>query len=239
MQVSNFAERLSEAIKIKNKKPSQIVRESELLYNEGKINNPLTLAQLSHYIKGDYKARQDRVDDIAKILDVSPVWLMGYDVSMQEDSLDNKVNKLNKYMEDNNIDSLKLLPVYGIIKAGEPNWAEQNIIGYIPFDSSIDGFSDKEEYFYLKVDGESMNQIIKNGDYALVRKQNYADNGDVIVALVNGYDATLKKYKQLNEQFVLLEPISNDSSIESISVDLKTTSFQILGKFVGYFGKYN
>ena len=239
MQVSNFAERLSEAIKIKNKKPSQIVRESELLYNEGKINNPLTLAQLSHYIKGDYKARQDRVDDIAKILDVSPVWLMGYDVSMQEDSLDNKVNKLNKYMEDNNIDSLKLLPVYGIIKAGEPNWAEQNIIGYIPFDSSIDGFSDKEEYFYLKVDGESMNQVIKNGDYALIRKQNYADNGDVIVALVNGYDATLKRYKQLNEQFVLLEPISNDSSIESISVDLKTTGFQILGKFVGYFGKYN
>lgn len=226
--VDTFANRLKYAMTIRN------IRAVDLSNKTG-----ISKVNLSYYMSGKYEAKADGLKKIAVALDVDPVWLMGYDVPMQEDSLNTKVNKLQKYMEDNNIDSLKLLPVYGIIKAGEPNWAEQNIIGYIPFDSSIDGFSDKEEYFYLKVDGESMNQVIKNGDYALVRKQNYADNGDVIVALVNGYDATLKKYKQLNEQFVLLEPISNDSSIESISVDLKTTSFHILGKFVGYFGKYN
>lgn len=226
--VDTFANRLKYAMTIRN------IRAVDLSNKTG-----ISKVNLSYYMSGKYEAKADGLKKLAVALDVDPVWLMGYDVPMQEDSLNTKVNKLQKYMEDNNIDSLKLLPVYGIIKAGEPNWAEQNIIGYIPFDSSIDGFSDKEEYFYLKVDGESMNQVIKNGDYALVRKQNYADNGDVIVALVNGYDATLKKYKQLNEQFVLLEPISNDSSIESISVDLKTTSFQILGKFVGYFGKYN
>lgn len=226
--VDTFANRLKYAMTIRN------IRAVDLSNKTG-----ISKVNLSYYMSGKYEAKADGLKKLAVALDVDPVWLMGYDVPMQEDSLNTKVNKLQKYMEDNNIDSLKLLPVYGIIKAGEPNWAEQNIIGYIPFDSSIDGFSDKEEYFYLKVDGESMNQVIKNGDYALVRKQNYADNGDVIVALVNGNDATLKKYKQLNEQFVLLEPISNDSSIESISVDLKTTSFQILGKFVGYFGKYN
>ena len=226
--IDTFANRLKYAMTIRN------IRAVDLSNKTG-----ISKVNLSYYMSGKYEAKADGLKKLALALDVDPVWLMGYDVPMQEDSLNTKVNKLQKYMEENNLTSLKLLPVYGIIKAGEPNWAEQNIISYIPFDSSIDGFSDKEDYFYLKVDGESMNQIIKNGDYALIRKQNYANNGEIIVALVNGYDATLKKYKQLNEQFVLLEPISNDSSIESISVDLKTTSFQILGKFVGYFGKYN
>ena len=226
--IDTFANRLKYAMTIRN------IRAVDLSNKTG-----ISKVNLSYYMSGKYEAKADGLKKLALALDVDPVWLMGYDVPMQEDSLNTKVNKLQKYMEENNLTSLKLLPVYGIIKAGEPNWAEQNIISYIPFDSSIDGFSDKEDYFYLKVDGESMNQIIKNGDYALIRKQNYADNGEIIVALVNGYDATLKRYKQLNEQFILLEPISNDSSIESISVDLKTTSFQILGKFVGYFGKYN
>lgn len=226
--IDTFANRLKYAMTIRN------IRAVDLSNKTG-----ISKVNLSYYMSGKYEAKADGLKKLALALEVDPVWLMGYDVPMQEDSLNTKVNKLQKYMEENNLTSLKLLPVYGIIKAGEPNWAEQNIISYIPFDSSIDGFSDKEDYFYLKVDGESMNQIIKNGDYALIRKQNYADNGEIIVALVNGYDATLKRYKQLNEQFILLEPISNDSSIESISVDLKTTSFQILGKFVGYFGKYN
>lgn len=162
----------------------------------------------------------------------------GYIDLVKESALENKLNKLNTYIEEANLSSLKILPVYGIIKAGEPSWAEQNIIAYIPFDSSLDEYSDTADYFYLKVDGESMNQVIKNGDYALIQKQSVANDGDIIVALVNGYDATLKKFKRLNNQFVLLEPMSTDTNIESITVDLKTTSFQILGKFVGYFGVY-
>ncbi len=240
MQISNFAKRFAEAIEIKNKKPAQIVKQSEILFNDGKITKPLTLAQISHYIKGDYKARQDKVDDIAKILDVSPIWLMGYDVPINENSLEYKLKQLEDYMKENDIETLKLLPIYGTIKAGEPNWAEQNILGYIPFDSSIDGFSNKEDYFYLKVDGESMNQIIKSGDYALIQKTTVATDGDIVVALVNGFDATLKRFRYVDEgkRFISLDPVSNDTSIEPISVDLKTTNFQILGKFVGYFGKY-
>lgn len=84
-----------------------------------------------------------------------------------------------------------------------------------------------------------MNKKVKNGDFALIHKQDYAENGDIVVAIVNGdNEATLKKYKQLNEQFILLEPMSTDSSIEPITVDLKNTSFRIIGKAIGQFGKF-
>ena len=80
---------------------------------------------------------------------------------------------------------------------------------------------------------------VKNGDYALIHKQDYAENGDIVVAIVNGDDeATLKKYKKLNEQFILLEPMSSDPTIEAITIDLKTTNFRIIGKAIGQFGKF-
>ena len=61
---------------------------------------------------------------------------------------------------------------------------------------------DDQELFFLKVDGESMNNIVDNGSYVLIRKQEYAENGDIIVALVNNDDeATLKRYKIIDKQF--------------------------------------
>lgn len=201
----------------------------------------LSKASISYYLSGKFIPKQTAIYLISKALNVSPSWLLGFDVPMEKQSeeLEHKLNALSNYINEKNISSLRLLPIYGTIKAGEPSWAEQNIEGYIPFDANINGFSDTEDYFYLKVNGESMNQVVKNGDYALIQKTNIAEDGDIVVALVNGYDATLKKYKRLNKQFILLEPVTNDPSIESITVDLKTTNFEILGKFVGYFGKYN
>lgn len=216
-----FSNNLNKFMKLRNVDQSDII--ADLNINKSAI---------SSWCVGTRLPRMSKIQMLANYLNINVSDLI------EENSLNSKVSKLQKYMEENNIDSLKLLPVYGTIKAGEPNWAEQNIEGYIPFDSSIDGYSDNEEYFYLKVDGESMNQVIKNGDFALIQKTSSAESGDIIVALVNGYDATLKKFRRINNQFVSLDPLSNDPSIEAITVDLKTTNFQILGKFVGYFGKY-
>lgn len=143
-----------------------------------------------------------------------------------------------KNISDSN-DSLFLIPVLGKIAAGQPILAEEYIEGYLPVDPNVYGLKTSNDLFYLRVSGQSMNLKIKNGDYALIRKQDTADDGDIIVAIVNSDDeATLKRYKKLNEQFVLLEPMSSDPSIESITVDLKNTKFQIIGKAIGQFGKF-
>lgn len=131
------------------------------------------------------------------------------------------------------------IPVLGKIAAGQPILAQEYLEGYLPVDPEIYGLTSDEECFYLKVAGESMNLKVKNGDYVLVKKQDTAEDGDLIVAIVNGDDeATLKRYKRLNDQFVLLEPMSSDTTIQSITIDLSNDDFKIIGKAIGQFGKF-
>ena len=143
-------------------------------------------------------------------------------MSLKDKLSANKKNNNNKYY---------MCPVYGQISAGQPNWAEENIEGRIPIDTDLMDIYNPEEYFFLRVNGESMNKVIKNGAFALIHKQDTVENGEIAVVLVNGYDATLKKFtKQGN--LIILEPNSTDKSFETQVYD-KTTSIKILGKYVG------
>lgn len=128
---------------------------------------------------------------------------------------------------------LYMCPVYGRIAAGVPNWAEQCMEGTLPLDPYMMNIHNPEECFFLRVSGESMNKVIKNGGYALIRKQDEVDNGDIAVVLVNGYDATLKKFTRKNDTIVL-EPMSDDESI-GIQIYDCTTQIKILGKYIGKF----
>lgn len=144
-----------------------------------------------------------------------------------------------KYNLNSNLtNKLFNIPVLGKIAAGQPILAEEYLEGYLPVDPNIYGMTTPDDYFYLKVSGESMNLKVHNGDYALIHKQDYADDGDIIVAIVNGDDeATLKKYKIINESTIALEPMST-LPMEPIYVNLKDTNFKIVGKAIGQFGKF-
>lgn len=122
-------------------------------------------------------------------------------------------------------------PSIGQISAGQPNWAEENIEGRLPIDPELMGIVNPEEHFFLRVNGESMNKVIKNGAFALIHKQDIVEDGEIAVVLVNGYDATLKRFTKQGD-VVVLEPDSNDDSFK-IQVYDKTTPIKILGKYVG------
>ena len=124
-----------------------------------------------------------------------------------------------------------MCPVYGQISAGQPNWAEECIEGRLPIDPELMGIVNPEEHFFLRVNGESMNKIIKNGAFALIHKQDIVEDGEIAVVLVNGYDATLKKFTRQGNM-IILEPQSNDDSFKTQVYD-KNTSIKILGKYVG------
>lgn len=137
-------------------------------------------------------------------------------------------------------DKLFLIPIVGKVAAGKPILANENIEGYLPIDPLMYNLTSPNGFFFLQIQGESMNKLIKNGSFALIKKQDYAENGDVIVAIVNGDDeATVKRYKQLNEQFIMLEPVSEDSSFQPITIDLKNTKFSIIGKVIGDFKRWS
>lgn len=150
------------------------------------------------------------------------------------------LDKENSKNKDINTISNKLfnIPVLGKIAAGQPILAEEYLEGYLPVDPNIYGMTTPDDYFYLKVSGESMNLKVHNGDYALIHKQDTAEDGDIVVAIVNGDDeATLKKYKRISEETVALEPMST-LPMEPIYVNLKETNFKIIGKAIGQFGKF-
>lgn len=88
-----------------------------------------------------------------------------------------------------------------------------------------------EECFFLRVNGESMNQLIKNGAFALIRKTDIVENGEVAAVLVNGYDATLKKFSKQGD-VVVLEPMSNDPSFTT-QIYNKDTDIKVIGKYIG------
>ena len=124
-------------------------------------------------------------------------------------------------------------PVYGRISAGQPNWAEECLEGYLPIDPSLMGIIAPEEHFFLRVNGESMNKVIRNGAYALIHKQDIVENGEIAVVLVNGDEATLKKFSKQGD-LVILEPMSDDTSFQ-VQVYNNSTPINILGKYVGKF----
>ena len=121
----------------------------------------------------------------------------------------------------------------GRISAGIPNWAEECIEGRIPIDPVLFNIVDPEEHFFLKVNGESMNKVIRNGAYALIHKQDVVEDGEIAVVLVNGDEATLKKFSRQGD-LVILEPMSDDDSFQ-VQIYNKETPIKILGKYIGKF----
>lgn len=126
-----------------------------------------------------------------------------------------------------------MCPVYGQISAGQPNWAEECLEGYLPIDPNLMGIINPEECFFLRINGESMNQLIRNGAYALIRKQDTVENGEIAAVLVNGFDATLKKFTQQGD-LIILEPCSDDTSFKTQAYTAET-QIRILGKYIGKF----
>lgn len=151
----------------------------------------------------------------------------------------NLISSITENRTSKDFSNLFNIPVLEKITANQPILTEKYLEGYLPVDPNIYGMNTQDDYFYLKMSGESMNLKIPNGSYALIHKQNYAENGDIIVGFINdNNESTIKKYKKLNEQFILLEPMSTDPTIETITIDLKENQLKIIGKAIGQFGKF-
>lgn len=185
--------------------------------------------------------------DIAKILGVSDRAVGNYENGKRDMSPETIIKLANYFnvstdfllgktdVRNNNIDNNEkqfyMCPVYGQISAGQPNWAEECIEGRLPLDYEMMNIVNPEEHFFLRVNGESMNKIVKNGAFALIHKQDMVENGEIAVVLVNGYDATLKKFTQQGD-LIILEPQSNDENFKTQVYD-KNTTVKVLGKYVG------
>lgn len=203
----------------------------ELLSNVTSQNKKEVKEKINNYVDSFDKNKREKVREFIDII-----------IKELIDDLESKskfhyfatlMDKDNLSKKDINIvsNNYYMCPVYGQISAGQPNWAEECIEGRIPIDPELMNIINPEEYFFLRVNGESMNKIIRNGAYALIHKQDFVENGEIAVVLVNGYDATLKKFSK-QEDIIVLTPESTEDGFKQ-QIYTKETPIKVLGKYVG------
>jgi len=124
------------------------------------------------------------------------------------------------------------IPIVGEISAGRPILAQENIEGNIVIDKSI--IKNSDGIFALRVKGDSMiNAGILNGDYVIASQQQDAEQGDIVVALIED-EATVKRfYKEKNR--IRLQP-ENDT-MEPIIIKPNENNVRIIGKIKGVIRK--
>ena len=196
----------------------------ELIYNR-RTSLGLTMKQLadmvgvsegtiSRWESGDIEnMRRDKINALAVALHVSPAMIMGW--------------------EEKNESNSKRIPVYGRVAAGIPIEAVENIIDWeeIPADW-------KGEYGCLAIKGDSMSPRILDGDRVVVKVQNDAESGDIVIAIINGHDGVCKKLIKNPDGIVLqslnpaYEPMYfSKESQESVPVTIWGKVVELRGRF--------
>lgn len=119
------------------------------------------------------------------------------------------------------------IPVLGRVAAGIPLDAVEEIIDYeeIPEAMAADG-----EYFGLRINGDSMEPKISNGDVVIVRKQDTADDGDLIIALVNGDEGCCKRLKKYENGIALISTNPAYNPMYFSADEVGNSPVRIIGK---------
>ena len=127
------------------------------------------------------------------------------------------------------------VPVLGRVAAGIPIEAIEDVEDYEEISPDM---AKTGEFFALKIQGDSMEPKISNGDVVIVKQQPDCDNGDIAVVLVNGDEATVKRIKKSPEGIML---IPNNTSYEPMfysNDDVKKLPVRIIGKVVELRAKF-
>lgn len=217
-KIATFQERITSAL------AENSITQAELARKTG-----IWASAISDYKKGKYEAKQDKLSMLAKALNVSETWLMGYDVPKERPAIDLDAI-INRHPDLHPIRNIRSVPILGTIARGTPIWAEENFEGYIGIDPMhMDG------EFALICKGDSMvDAEIHDGDIVLMKKVPDVEDGEIAAVLIDN-EATLKRvYKK--ESLLVLQPCNrNYSPIVYSANEAEDNGIQIIGECVGVY----
>lgn len=121
------------------------------------------------------------------------------------------------------------IPVLGKVPAGVPIEAVEEVLEYEEIPQSM---AKTGEFFGLRVQGNSMYPLLYSGETIIIRKQNTAENGDIVVALIDNEDATVKRFKVIPDGVILEAENENYNSIFISKRQIENGKLQIVGKAV-------
>lgn len=172
------------------------------------------------YETGAATPNPETLKRIAEIFNVSTDYLLGN-------------NQVSKKQTEN--PSVVKIPVLGEVAAGIPIFADENIIDYEEIPAEM---AKNDDYFALKIHGDSMEPRIWNNDVVIVRKQSDVDSGDIAIVIVNGDLGTCKKVVKHSSGISLISFNSKYEPMFYTTDDIKTLPLTIIGKVVELRGKF-
>lgn len=211
-KVDTISNRMRIALDMRDMKQADLVEKTKI----GK-------SSISTYLSGSYEPKQKNIYRIASALDVDESWLMGFDVPMERRNISIETSKGIK------------IPVLGRVPAGVPVEAVEDIIDYEEITVEL---AKEGEFFGLQIKGDSMEPRICAGDVVIVRKQDDAETGDLVIAMINGNEATCKRLMKY-ENGIRLMP--NNPAYEPLyfsNKEIEEKPVKIIGKVVENRQKY-
>jgi len=174
-------------------------------------------SSISQYLKGSHSPSNISSGKLSKILNVDPLWLMGFDVPMN--------NSLSHKPHHKGV----TIPILGRVAAGIPIEAIKDVIDT---EEITEEMSKTGEFFGLKIKGDSMVPDLYNGDVVIVRKQDDAETGDTVIATVNGDEATCKRLRKYKDGIELISNNPSYKPFEYSNKEILEMPVRIIGKVV-------
>lgn len=176
-------------------------------------NKEIFSKNLKYYMDINHKDRNDICRDLGFAYTTFAEWYNG-NIYPRIDKIEMIANYFNIKKSDlienkNKTDIIGKpvvsLPLVGIVKAGYDYLAQENIVGTIDVEKSLVG--NGEDYFALKVKGDSMAPVFLENDIVIIKKQNDCENNEFAVVIINGDEGTLKKVKK-TDSGIILQPLN-------------------------------
>jgi len=186
------------------------------------------------------KTQQDLADYLGASKSTVSMWVNGKRTPLMA-----TIDQICKYFDCTREDLLRdnresyykhsiSIPVYARVAAGIPLEAVEDIIDR---EEIPERWEQAGTYFGVRVKGDSMAPRIENGDVVIVRKQEDADDGDIVIALVNGNDAVCKRLRKYTDSIALVSNNAAYSPMYFTLADTQDIPVRIIGKVVELRGK--
>lgn len=213
---------------------NQLCSEKGISKRKLEVESGIAIGTISKWKNIGFKPNQKSLQKISDFFGVSVAYLTGEsDFRNEEEAMIHgwmeKFDEESLSDESRRFEAGARIPVLGKVIAGIPIEAMEEVIDWeeIPFRMSKTG-----KFFGLQIKGDSMSPRMVAGDTVIVRQQSDAESGDIVIALVNGDEATCKKLIKRTDGIVLqsLNPIYEPMIFSN--EDIETKPVKIIGKVV-------
>lgn len=168
-----------------------------------------------------------KISEIDKLIEYLEVYNQNFKNELANE-ISAEVIDLEEYKKNKKNVKCRMVPISGNVSAGDPCYAEEDLIDIIPIPENL--LCSSKEYYILYIKGDSMNKLFKPKELILVEHTHCVSTNDIAIVLVGTDEATVKKV-EIYEDYINLVPMSNNPIHKTKTINIRDVCIQ--GKVIG------